>query len=91
MKTHRMSRSAENRNASKDMAIRGRAGASRAELLAPDVVLSGRRFRRANGLTRSEAAQLDVFVIDADGTIGRPAITVLIDDRTRQILGYDMS
>lgn len=91
MKTHRMSRNTENRNAHKEMAVRGRASLSRGELLAPDVVLTGRRFRRANKLTRVEAALLDLLVRRPDGTTILPTVSVDMDEHTRMITGIHMS
>lgn len=91
MKTLRMSRSAENRNARKDMVARGRAGASRSALLAPDQILTGRRFRRANGLSHAEAAALEVLVRGPDGTAVRPTLDVTVDDLTRMITGWHVS
>lgn len=90
MKTLRMSRSAENRNARKDMAIRGRAGASRATLLAPDQVLSGRRFRRANKLTHEEAAALETLSRGPETALARQVHTVTIDQLSRMIMGWQL-
>ena len=91
MKTHRMSRSTETRNAHKEMAVRGRASLSRGELFAPDQVLTGRRFRRANKLTRTEAALLNVLVRRPDGTAIRPTVNVEIDDNTCMITSFHVS
>ena len=91
MKTLRMSRSAENRNARKDMAIRGLAGSSRAALLAPDQVLTGRRFRRANKLTHAKAAALEALVRGANGTTVGTTLSVSIGHLTRMITGWHVS
>lgn len=86
-KSVRMSRSAEGRNASREMAIRGRAGGSRATLFDPDVVLTGRRFRRANGLTRIEAAELAALLRQPDDG-SPPAVTLALDGQMRVNAAY---
>ena len=91
MKTLPMSRSAESRNARKDMVIRSRAGTSRSALLAPDQVLTGRRFGRANRLTHDEAVALKGLVRGPKGSIARPTLHVTIDDLTRMITGWHVS
>lgn len=91
MKTMRMSRTAENRNARKDMAARGRASMSKGALLAPDVVLSGRRFHRANKLSHAEAAALEALVRGPDGTAPRPMLSVDADQLERMMTGWHVN
>lgn len=90
MKTLRMSRSVENRNARKTVIARG----GRTPLAAsfrPERPLSDRRVRRVARRTSIDTAALDLIVLNQDGTFGRPTVTVVMDDRTRQILGWRMS
>lgn len=91
MKTQRMSRSAENHNARKDMAIRGRASVSRAELLAPDLVLTGRRFRRANKLTSAEASALEIALRGAIGNAVGTTLSVSVGDLSRMMTARHVS
>jgi len=90
MKTHRISRNTEAPDGRKTIVARGRAGISRRALFAPDLVLTGRRFRRANRLTRTEAGLLDVFVRRPDGTAVRPTVTIDLDERTRMVTGWEV-
>lgn len=87
MKTHRMSRNVESRNARKEMVVRGRASLSRGELFVPDVILTGRAFRRANRLSRPEVELLNVLVRRPDGTTILPTVTDGKDERTRAVTG----
>lgn len=84
-KTLRMSRSSERRNADNDMARRGRASNSRAALLEPDVVLTGRRFRRANRLTHAEAALFEAVLRRPAGDPADPRFTVTLDDHVHMV------
>lgn len=85
MKSHRKSRSAENRNARKEMIARGGSHMTRT-LVQPSP--RDRRWRRAN---RHALARLDVLALDAGGVPARPTVTVRMDPYTRMILGFDVS
>ncbi|WP_278391268.1 hypothetical protein [Sphingobium yanoikuyae] len=90
MKTLRKSRSVENSNARKDVIAYG----GRTPLAAsfrPERFLSDRRVRRVARRAGIDTAALDLIVLNEDGTFGRPTITVVMDERTRQILGCHMS
>ena len=91
MKTHHMSRSTETRNARKEMIARGRASLSRSALLDPDLVLTGRRFRRANKLTHAEVGLLNMLVRRPDGTAILPTVNLEMDEHTRTITSFHMS
>lgn len=88
MKTHRKSRSAENRNARKEMLARGTSPL--ASTLPPPFVTADRRWRRANRHLLVGITQRDMPV---PGQIGNPtlSITLVTDERTRLVLGYHMS
>ena len=75
MKTHRMSKSTENRNARKAIAFRGGGSGLSAPLSQSQHVLSGRRLRRA---ARS-AARLQAFVVPEEGAPRRPTVAVDVD------------
>ena len=81
MKTLRKSRSVENSNARKDVIAYG----GRTPLAAS---FRPERVARRAGI---DTAALDLIVLNEDGTFGRPTITVVMDERTRQILGCHMS
>nr|WP_314471481.1 hypothetical protein [uncultured Sphingomonas sp.] len=83
MKTHRMSKSTENRNARKAIAFRGGGSGLSAPLSQSQHVLSGRRLRRA---ARS-AARLQAFVVPEEGAPRRPTVAVDVDPYTRAVLG----
>ena len=83
MKSHRKSRSTENRNARKEMLARG--GSQKPTLHEQGPL--DRRFRRANRLSRE---QLDLLVVSADQLM-RPTLTIRMDPFTRVVLGYDLS
>lgn len=89
MKTHRMSRSTEKRNATKAMHARGRASSSRAALHAPDQILTGRRFLRANRLTHAKAEALAPLARDAGERL-RHATHFHLDEWTMATLGIQM-
>lgn len=79
MKSLRKSRSTENRNARKAYVARGHSSLSSAALLAPNMVLGGRAFRRANGLTRAEAAIILPALQPEPGFTGHGRLTFVID------------
>ena len=87
MKTHRMSRSVETRNGHRAMAARGRASLSRGALFDHPVVLTGRRFRRANKLTHAGAAMVALLVRRPDGATILPTITVDAGDHSSMVTG----
>ena len=95
MKTLRMSHSTETRNGHKIMVARGRASVARGALLDPDLILTGRRFRRANKLTHAGVVMLNALVRRPDGTTilptTQPITQVDIDDRTRTITGMSVT
>ena len=84
MKSHRKSRNTEGRNARKAMIARGRASISASALFDPDVVLNGRAFRRANGLSHAEAALANALLRPNSGALaaaslsGSPSPTITI-------------
>ncbi|WP_198931530.1 Mu transposase C-terminal domain-containing protein [Rhizobium rhizosphaerae] len=46
------------------------------------------RAERPNALWQADHTQLDILVIDADGSIVRPWLTTVIDDHSRVVAGY---
>ncbi len=85
MKSHRKSRSTEDRNARKEMIARG--GSPKARTLTQPSPRD-RRWRRAN---RHVLARLDVVTVGAGGISARPTLTVRMDPYTRMILGFHVS
>lgn len=86
MKTHRKSRSTENRNARKEMTARGGGRTALASMLPPPCPPIDRRFRRVARRRRIDTTKLDIIVLGQDGMFTRPSITVVMDDHTRRIL-----
>ncbi len=82
MKTRRMSRSTENRNAHKAIAFRGGAPGADSKLSEGQQIVTGRRLRRA---ARSRSSRLQAFVLQDDGTLGRPTVEVDLDPFTRAV------
>jgi putative transposase len=46
------------------------------------------RASRPNALWQADHTELDVLVLDADGTAARPWLTTVIDDHSRAVAGY---
>jgi hypothetical protein len=90
MKTLRKSRSFDNRNTRMDVIARG----SPTPLVASirhERIMSNRRLRYIACRTSVGTAQLDLIVRGEDGVFTSPTVTVLMDDRTRRILGHRTS
>jgi hypothetical protein len=91
MKTFRKSASAHRRNAQKDIAARGCASAPPALTPPPEAILRGRNLRRATRTGRVDSSRLNVLVRDVGGNVVRPTLTLIMDERTRTVLGCVMS
>lgn len=91
MTKRRTSHTVEKDSTKKYLAMRGRAGASRDGILGPNGILAGRRFRRANRLSHVDAARLQASEREPDDTLVKPAVSVVMDTRTRMILGLHVS
>lgn len=89
MKSHRKSRSTENRNAHKEMLARG--GDPLAATLPPMPVRPDRRWRRANRHVVVGTTQLNAHVLNPNETVHRPTITIITDKFTGAVLAYDLS
>lgn len=43
-----------------------------------------------NALWQADHTELDIQVVDADGTLGRPWLTLIVDDLSRAVAGYSV-
>lgn len=90
MKACRNSRTVESRNAWQSAIARGNRAAL-ASVLREPISNTDRRTRRAARRAGLDTAMLDLIVLGDDGKFSRPTVTVVIDDRTKQILGSYLS
>lgn len=90
MKNLRNSRNVESRNAGRGAIAHGNRTAL-ASVLREPISNTDRRTRRVARRAGLDTALLDLIVLGEDGKFSRPTVTVVIDDRTKQILGPYMS
>jgi hypothetical protein len=90
MKTCRNSRTVESRNAWQGAIARGNRAAL-ASMLHEPISKTDRRTRRVARRAGLDTALLDLIVLGDDGKFSRPTVTVVIDQRTKQILSSHLS
>jgi putative transposase len=47
-----------------------------------------RQAERPNQMWQADHTQLDILILDADGAVKRPWLTVVLDDHSRAVRGY---
>jgi hypothetical protein len=84
MKTHRKSRSTENRNAREEMIARG---TPMRERTLPETFVPDRRWRRVARRALAGCNELELRNVGRS----RSTVTFRVDPRTRMIIGFDVS